>query len=155
MITATSSITIRRPPEAVFSMVGDPERDREWNRHAVSVSKLSAGPAARGARYRGTYKGFGACELELAAYDPPHVATVAGTNKQGSFQYSYIIEPAGDGATLRMEAQFSPRGVTRLMAPLMRAMLAGRVKELSVAVKQRLEGAGQPVASRRQGESNA
>lgn len=146
MVKATYSITIQRPLQDVFDLVSDPARDPEWNRNAIAVRKLSAGPATRGARYQGTYKGFGECELEVVDYDPPHVATIAGTNKQGNFSYSYMIEPAGDGAMLREETQFSPRGILKIMAPMMRVMLARRVKELGEAARQHLETG--PPASR-------
>lgn len=144
MVKASDTVAIQRPPDVIFGLVSDPARDPEWNRNAISVTKLTEGPPRRGARYRGTYKGFGECELELRDYDPPRVATIAGTNKQGSFSYSFIIEPTGDGATLRQEAQFSPRGVMKLLTPMMGFMLSGRVKEVGEAARQYLEGSGPP-----------
>ena len=116
-------------------------RRTRWNPNAITVENLSGGSARRGARYRGRYRGFGESDLEVIAYEPPRVVTIATTTRMGSGSYSFLIELAGGRATLRQEAQFSLRGPVRLMEPLMGVMLSGRLKQLGAAVKRHLEEA--------------
>jgi hypothetical protein len=139
MITATTSLAIGRPPDEVFDLVSDPVRDLEWDPMVTTIMSVSGTPGLAGARYTGTYRPFGECQLEILDVERPSRATLSGTSKHGSFRYTYAIAPSEAGSVLSLETLFAPRGVGKLAAPLLRIMLTRRVRALRMAVKRRLE----------------
>ena len=83
--TATPSITetafIAQPTARVFDAAADPQVQLEWDAPTLrEVEKLTRGPLAPGARYRGNFKGFGVVTYEFAEFEPgrsfQHVARI-------------------------------------------------------------------------------
>jgi uncharacterized protein YndB with AHSA1/START domain len=68
-----SNDIIAAPPEAVFDAAADPQTQLSWDAgNLLAVEKLTPGALARGARYRGRFKGMGTVEYEFAEFDRPH-----------------------------------------------------------------------------------
>jgi uncharacterized protein YndB with AHSA1/START domain len=72
MFEVEEIVIINRDPSEVFDVAADPERQLEWDAGTLKdVEKLTAEPLGAGARYRGTFKGFGTVEYEYDVFEPP------------------------------------------------------------------------------------
>ncbi len=61
MVTVSQSTVLNHPLERVFETAADPQKQLEWDPAVMkSVEKVTPGPLAQGARYRGEFKGMGA-----------------------------------------------------------------------------------------------
>src|ERR687888_549811 len=62
---------IAQPTERVFDAAADPQLQLRWDAPTLrQVEKLTPGPLARGARYRGNFKGLGKVTYEFAEFEP-------------------------------------------------------------------------------------
>ena len=147
MIRIEVSEIVHHPREAAFAAAADPQRQLEWDPDTFkSFEKLTDGPLAQGARYRGTFKGFGTVEYEFAEYDPPsrfaHVARV----KPGQMRHTLIFEPAPDGTRLTQVGELTPNLLGRLIAPMFKRMLAKRFRLIASELDAYLAKSGSTAA---------
>jgi Polyketide cyclase / dehydrase and lipid transport len=143
MLTVSEQITIARPPAEIFPLAADPLIQLEWDAGTLKrVEKLNPGPLAQGARYRGEAKGFGRFEYEFVEYDPPlrfaHHASVA----IGDIRHTFAFEAVPDGTRLTQSIQFTPKGIGRLLRPLMPFVLRRRLRQVNTEINRYLINGG-------------
>ncbi len=147
MIEVSDSVVIARDPADVFDVAADPKRQLEWDAQTLKrVEKLTPGPLGPGARYRGTFKGFGVIEYEFPEFDRPVRFSHRALVKVGEMYHTFEFEPVSEGTRLTQAIRAEPRGIGRLLRPLMPAMLRKRVRTINVELKQHLEEGGRPAA---------
>ena len=132
MIRIETTAIVHHPRETVFAAAADADRQLEWDTGTLkSVEKLTSGPLARGARYRGTFKGFGTVEYEFADYEPPsrfaHLAKV----KPGQMRHTLMFDVAPEGTRLTQTGELTPNLMGRIIAPMFRRMLAKRFETIA------------------------
>ena len=146
MIEVSDSIVIAREPADVFDVAADPERQLEWDAQTLSVEKLTPGPLAQGARYRVKVKGFGVVEYEFPVFDRPLRFAHRGPVKVGEMYHTFEFEPVPEGTRLSQAIQAEPRGIGRLLRPVMGPMLRKLVRTINAELKEHLEQGGRPTA---------
>jgi carbon monoxide dehydrogenase subunit G len=138
----TNTITIRRPPTAVFAFLADPANIPSWNYAITSVTLLTPGPPGQGTRFRQSRRlpRPGDEELEITGSAPPSRLTLTGEVGPFHGQLSYELEEL-DGATrLINHADLEARGVARLLAPAATGRIRSAVAENLEVLKRILEG---------------
>ncbi len=132
MLSVTHSSLLPWPREEIFPVAADPERQLEWDAGTLKrVEKISPGPLGEGARYRGTFKGFGELEYDFVAYLPPAEFTHATTMRMGRMRHTFRFEPEPGGTRLTQIGRLAPNLLGRLMTPLIRLMLRRRFKRIA------------------------
>lgn len=123
---------VRAPVHAVFAAAADPHRQLEWDAKTLrNVEQLTPGPLTAGARFRGSFKGFGTVEYEFAEYEPPrrfaHVARIPA----GRMTHRFTFEPVDGGTRLTQVGALEPNALGRVIAPIMRSMFAKRFRVIA------------------------
>lgn len=142
-----NTVTIQRPAEDVFAFLADFENIPKWNYAIEQTSKISAGPAGVGARYRQTrtIPSRGAEDFEITALEPARHLAIRG--QIGPFQaaISYVIEPRAGATQIVNAIELSPLGaMPRFLAPLAAPRVKAAVAENLGQLKRVLE-LGRPV----------
>jgi hypothetical protein len=125
--------TIPRPVEEVFDAAADPFRQLEWDAGMLkSVEALGGEPLAKGARYRGKFKGMGTVEYDYAEYDRPRVFAHHSVISMGEMLHTLEFEPDDGGTRLTQRLSMQPTFLGRLMGPMMRSKMRSRLRSIPV-----------------------
>jgi uncharacterized membrane protein len=130
-ISVSDSVVIARPVDVVFAFVADHENLPAWTVGVKQSQRLTAGPAAAGARYRvvGTLLGRPVeSSYQLTAFEPGRGFAATMTSPMFGFSEQYRFEPDHDRTRVSMSAAVEPHGVFRLLAPVMSAGVRRQVR---------------------------
>ncbi len=137
----TESATIAAPVEPVFDAAADPKRQLEWDPKMLRrVEQLTPGPLAQGARFRGSFKGFGDVEYEFIEFERPRRFAHLARIPAGRMTHRFTFEPAGDATRLTQEGVLEPNVLGRLMGPMVRRSLAKRFRTIGAELEAYLAG---------------
>lgn len=117
-----SSDVIRVTPEHLFSIISDMSVFTRWNNSAERVSVSSPGPINVGSQMVISGK-MGDMPFEVVELDPPRRLTVAADTSRMAVRHTYLLEPADGDTRLNQVLVFEPRGIFKLMTPLMAPMI--------------------------------
>jgi uncharacterized protein YndB with AHSA1/START domain len=116
---------IKAPPEGVFDYLADCRNEMEWNHAIRSIHLLTPEPVGRGSRFTGEYAQVGQAAFQIVEYERPTHIRFQGAFSSLDFDMVASLNPTPGGATrLLLETDFEPRGVMRLLLPL----LGGRMR---------------------------
>ena len=139
MFRVSESAVIERPPAEVFEVAADPYEQLKWDSGTLkSVEKLTPGPLGRGSRYRGEFKGFGTVEYEYDEFEPGRRFTHHTLMKIGEVRHLFEFEAASEGTRLTQSIVAEPKGMGKLMAPIMKAMMKRRLRTINSELRQYL-----------------
>lgn len=138
------SVTIARPPAAVFAFLRDKDRYPQPPGSPVLVlDKTTPGPVGVGTRYREVVRMFpfirGEIRSEITVYEPDHIL---GERFEGAGMLGYLAYELteSDGGTLLVQREtLHLTGPLKIIAPLWRRMLAPRLRERLQSIKHDLE----------------
>ena len=112
----TATHAIDRAAEEVWRLLTDWDRAAGW----LGVDRVTAeGPTAAGTRLRFTTRGRDRT-AEITAVDPGRSVTVRSQQGGVTADYTYLVEPAGTGARLTLDADVRTRGAWVALGPLLR-----------------------------------
>jgi carbon monoxide dehydrogenase subunit G len=140
---ASNEVLVNRPPSEVFAFIADGLNNPKWRPGVLSIELASGAAGQVGAVYRQVLKGPGGRKI-----DGDYEITSAESARALGFQVvsgparptgSYEFEPEGDGTRVRFVLDFQPKGLARLMGPMIQKTMQSEVGQLS-ALKQVLEG---------------
>lgn len=144
----SETATIDAPASAVWTIVADYRRDPKWRTGVVSMVTEPAGPLAVGMVTREVIRVAGRTYRTVGQVDRVepgaslHWHTTHGAEARGSRS----VRPVGpDRCEVTLELHVVPRGVNRLLAPVLRRMLASNLRRDLVALGS-LSSASVPVA---------
>jgi hypothetical protein len=100
-----------------------------------------------GSRFRGTFKGAGEVEYEFVEYDRPRRLTMVMHPKIGDFRHEISFEPVTGGTRVIQRGEGQPRGVFRLLGPLLQRTFSRSFRDNDVALKRYLEGKASAAAA--------
>jgi uncharacterized protein YndB with AHSA1/START domain len=142
-----STIEIARPPDEVFSYVTDPSRFTEWQDDVVNAHMEPGHGSGVGARFTTTRR-IGRAERtmtqEVTTSSPPRSWAVHGLDGPLRPTMNLTVEPLHDGERSRVTfaLDFHPRGIGRLLVPLVIRRMAAKGAPYSYQkLKKRLESA--------------
>ncbi len=134
---ATRSFMVRRSPRETFDYLANMENEPRWNPWVIEVHKVSAGPIGPSARFSVRYKRpVGEVAEWLSIYEPPTRVCYQSTFMDG--RATFELEPAPVGTSVRLVAEAFPRGLMKLMFPLMGVMMGSHFSDLATGVKREL-----------------
>ena len=136
----TLSQTIRRPIHDVFAAVTDLESHPDWDPTTTSARKLTDAEIGEGARFEIGREGFGTQELEFTEYrQDEHVRFVPRSSMMtGGHRFTFTEE--GGATRLDHDLELHPRGLWKLMTPLMGFMASRAMRRSAQALEAHLEG---------------
>jgi carbon monoxide dehydrogenase subunit G len=117
-IEADGGTTIAHPIEHVFDYLSDPRNEPNWLPGASAVEKTSQGPVGLGSTFLGHYSRAGRVELELVEFERPRKVTFRTHSKLLDFDDAVELSATDGGTRLHARMSATPRGVMRLLAPL-------------------------------------
>ena len=128
MIEAHGGTEIEAPIERVFDYVADARNEPAWLPGAQKVEKVTDGDVGLGTRFEGVYARAGTVALEIVAFDPPHRLTFRADARIVRFDDEIELTSVDGRTQLRARMLAQPKGVMRLMGPLMarRCVLSSR-----------------------------
>jgi carbon monoxide dehydrogenase subunit G len=139
MITAEAELQINRPLEEVFDFWADVRNENDWNPGSQGWEKTSPGPVGLGTTFTGEVKGMGAMTMQNTEYQRPFRVIHRGSAKSFDFASTLIFEPSASGTRVRATGQVEPRGLFKLMAPLMGVMMKKQFTATMINLKCALE----------------
>lgn len=137
------SVTIRRPPAAVFALLADVQDHIHPGSPVPVMEKIPPGPTRVGTRWREVVRlaPFVSMTIwsEVTAFEPGRrlEETFRGPWLRGSL--AYTIEPLPEGCRLRQRQTLNPHGPLRLMARLMGRMFRPRMAARLESIRAGLE----------------
>ena len=132
MLRVSESTIIEHPPAEVFEVAADPHEQLKWDPETLkSVEKLTPGPLGRGSRYRGEFKGFGTVEYEFDEFERGRRFTHHTVVNLAEIRHIFEFEAVPEGTRLTQSMEAEPRGVGKLMAPVLRVMFRRRLRAIN------------------------
>jgi len=132
MPEAEHSVTVERPVEEVFAFLADAENDPRWRSGVLDIERV-AGDGV-GARYRQGVKGpMGRRvpgDFEITEYAPPRAIGFRATAGPVRPEGRYELEPAAGGTRVRFSLSCQPRGLARLITPMVARTMRSEVQAL-------------------------
>jgi hypothetical protein len=125
MVHIEGEIVICRPVETVFDFVADPRNEPRYNPHALRSDKLSDGSVGLGARFRTEIFSMGRTTewfIEITKFERPRQFASAIHSSAAEIQGNQTFDPVDGGTCMRWSWDLKPRGIFKLLAPLIGRM---------------------------------
>ena len=139
MATLRLSQLIDRPPADVFAAIVDVGSFPRWNPTTRSARKLSSGETGEGTRFELTIHGFGTTVQELRGFERDRRVTLVPDISALSGGHTFVLAPEAEGTRVDHELEMIPRGIWKLMTPMMRLMGRRNLERTASALKRWLE----------------
>ena len=140
MATYRLTQQIDRPVEQVFRTVIHIEDFPRWSPQNPSARRISNGEIGEGSRFEMQIKGFGMVPQELREFELNRRVMIVPHIKQLSGGHRFMFTDLGGGKTrIDHELEMQPKGVFRLMMPIMWATGKRNLHVTVDALKRYLE----------------
>lgn len=143
MIRFTKAVEIEKPVDEVFAFVANLENTPRWNGDVVKAKKMSAGPIEAGTVFRQYRDGpAGAGEaVAITAHWPHERLEVRARLAESPAQMTYEFDEVDGVTRLINEVVIEPKGVMRLITPVVESRVEHSVAENLAELKRVLEAA--------------
>jgi carbon monoxide dehydrogenase subunit G len=142
IVIIENQTTIARPAEDVFAFVADPRNDPKWHTDVLEARRTDDGPVGAGTTYAVSFKPFmGQSEgtMTVREYAPPERVVFDGRAGSMAPTVTLTVEPDGAGSRFTRRVQIPPRGLLRILAPLMTPMARREADRFLANLKRELE----------------
>lgn len=140
MLEAHGAVHIDAPISEVFDYLADARNEPEWLPGASGVELSSSEPIGPGSTFVGAYARAGTVRVVITTFDRPHRLTLHGEAKGMSFDDAIELADDGTGTQLRAVMRTQPKGLFRLVAPLMGRVISRQFQDNWEHLRQVLEG---------------
>ena len=131
---AEHTITVARPPQAVFDYLADGTHNRDWRTGVLEIERTSAA-VGEGATYRQVLAGPGGRRIDgdyrITVFDPPRrlefQVTAGPARPTGVFELS---ENGGQSTRVRFALDFTAAGPMKLMTAMITRTMRREVAQL-------------------------
>lgn len=134
MAHAENEIEINRSPADVFIFLADGKNNLKWRQGVVSIELESGNPGEVGSRFKQVLHGPGGRQIpgdyEVTNAIPGKVLefhVIAGPARPTG---SYLLESNGAGTKLKFILDFQPKGLLKLMAPMIQKTMDAEIGQL-------------------------
>jgi Polyketide cyclase / dehydrase and lipid transport len=141
--TVTVSSVIERPAEEIFDLLADIRRNPEWCPAFEGGEKLTAGPVGPDAMFRTSMRGVGDLQIRITRYERPRRIWFTTSAKAAEIRHNFVLMPGRGGTHVEQEIDVRPRGVLRMVAPVMALILRRSVQSNTAGLKAYLESGAQ------------
>lgn len=139
MIITNGSAVVNAPIEVVFDFLADPRNEPRWLPGASNVALISGEPIQQGSTFVGTYARAGAVTVRLTQRERPRRITLAGDARNLSFTDEIELSPTDNGTALQATMTTHPKGVFRVLAPIMGRVIGKQFQANWDSLKATLE----------------
>ena len=143
MAHAEESITIHRPVNAVFDFVLDGTTNPLWRPGVVDIQRVPGKPLGVGAAFKQGLKGPGGRRIEgdyeIVECQPNELIKFQVISGPARPTGTYRFETVGDATRVTFMLHYEPKGLARLMDPMITRTMRSEVATLS-NLKAYLEG---------------
>lgn len=151
MAYLNGEIVINRPVEEVFDTVADERNEPRYNPRLLRAEQTSGGPIGVGTRFRAQTRTMGRTVpmiVEYTAYARPRRLASWTHMSAMDIRGTLTFDPAQAGTLMRWSWELQPRGVYKLLTPLIAWM--GQRQEAAnwVGLKRFLEAQAVPASTR-------
>ena len=135
-------IYIERPVGVVFDFAADERNEPIFNPRMLSAEKVTDGPIGAGTRFLATIKSMGRtidATIEFTDYQRPSL--LASTSRMAAADVRGVLtfEPRGEGTQMRWLWDVEPKGMSRLLTPLINRMGKSEEADIWKGLKRYLE----------------
>ena len=128
-------IIIERPVEEVFDFVADERNEPRYNPRMLRAEKLSASPIGASTRFRAEMEMKGRrrpleMTTEFTGYERPRRLASTTHLSTMEIQGELTFEPVPEGTRMRWRWNLEPRGVLKVLSPLI--VRVGRRQEQAI-----------------------
>jgi uncharacterized protein YndB with AHSA1/START domain len=136
----TMTQTIKRPVDEVFTAAVQLDQFPKWSPRNPWAKKLTPGEIGEGTQFEMGIKGFGKVKNELREFKRNKRVIVVPLINMFDGGHRWIFTDLGDGTTrIDHELDMRPKGLFKLMTPMMRANGKKTVRETAEALQRHLE----------------
>ena len=135
-------IVIGRPLEEVFDFAADQTNEPRYNPRMIRAEKVTSGPVGVGTRFRSTMTGRGrAAEMtgEITEFERPRRVASTWCVPGMDIGYVLLFDSVSQGTRMRWIWELEPRGLYRLLGPLLHRMGERQELEIWTGLKHYLE----------------
>jgi carbon monoxide dehydrogenase subunit G len=150
MVRIEGEILINRPTEEVFDFVADERNEPRYNPHMRRAERISDGPIGLGTRFRAEIVSMGRTVemiIEFTGYDRPRRLASSTHMSSMDTHGGLTFDPVPEGTRMRWTWDVEPRGILRLMRPLVAWMGRRQEQRIWTSLKHLLEGQATDVGS--------
>lgn len=127
MIKAEHTAHVNAPVERVFAFVTDPTNEPKWHTDVVEVHPVTEGPIRVGWTTRWTFNFMGKRDglMEVVELEPNRLERIVARKGPMGLTptITYRFEPDGDGSTFTRAVEIEPKGLSKVMSPMMKSMV--------------------------------
>ena len=134
----TETMHIECPPEAAFDLMADVRRLTDWNEGATRAEMTSAGPIREGSRFVAVNRGQ-EMESTITRFDRPERLDFSVTGKVMDVTAAFRFAEAGSATTLAIEFQPHPKGVMKILFPVLRPVIRRDLRNQHLKFKDNCE----------------
>ena len=142
MLEATGGTTIKAPIGLVFAFLADARNEPKWLPGATNVVLESDEPVGMGSIFRGQYARAGTVTLQLTRFGPPNQLTIHGEGAHLAFDDEIELAFRDGQTDLRAVMRTQPKGVFRVLAPVMGRIIRRQFEDNWEQLKRSLESQG-------------
>ncbi len=139
MIRTEQELHIAASPEVVFDKLVDMRNELHWNPVTVEMTKTTEGEVESGTRFDGKMKRVGPMHMVIADFDRPRRFSSKGGGQSADVDYSATFEPADGGTRVRTSMSLEPKGLAKLLTPLVARQVPKQEEESMQAFKRWVE----------------
>ena len=139
MVVLQLTQQINKPADAVFRAIADVGNFASWNPTIKASRQLTPGDPANGSRYEWDLKGFGTVQQELQEFEPGRRLRIVPLMKQMSGGHRFTLEALGRSTRVDHELEMVPKGVYKLVTPMMKSTGRKNLDATAAALKRHLE----------------
>ena len=150
MARIDGEIVINRPVEEVFDFAADERNEPRYNPRMVSSELLSPGPVGLGSRFRavmGSWPRRTTMTTQFTGYQRPRRLALTTHLSAMEIHGSLTFDPVPGGTRMRWSWEVAPRGLLKLMSPLMARVGARQERAISTGLKRLLEAKEAPTSA--------
>jgi len=143
MARLAGEILIRRSDEEIFDFVAD-ERNN-YDPQIQQAELLTEGPIGVGTRFRSVSQSGGRrveMIIEITEYERPRRFASTTHLSSMDIRSTLTFEPTAGGTLMRWSSQIEPRGLLRLLSPLLAGIGKRQTAAIWANLKRTLEEAG-------------
>ena len=124
MLESRGSVEISQPPDRVFDYLADMRNEPKWLPGASDVRLTTQGDVGLDSNFEGTYARAGTVRCRITEHQRPQRLTIHGEAKGMTFDDTIVLTASDAGTRLDAVMRTAPKGLFKLVAPMM-----GRVIE--------------------------
>lgn len=133
---------IDRPLAVVFATIVDVAGFPRWNPTTKSARRVTSGPTGEGTTFELQIKGFGVVPQVLRGFEQDRRVTLVPQMKFMTGGHRFVLQPEGSATRVDHELEMTPRGLFKLLTPLVAMIGKKNLRDTAAALKAHLEATG-------------